>query len=207
MKTIGRLIKEARIKKKYSLKKIEAATKIKGGFISSIEKENWSSLPDFTVVSGFVKNIASFLKMDEATALAVLRRDYPPRPVSINPKPDIGREFIWGPRLTFLAGILAAAILILGYLGFQYLRFISPPALAVYEPKEGQVVSQRELEVSGKTDMDATIKVNNQPTIVDQDGNFTATIEVSEKTNEIDVVAKSRSGKETIVKRKIILKL
>lgn len=207
MKTIGKLLNEARIKKRYSLKKVEEETKIKREFIEGIEKENWKALPDFSVVSGFVKNLASFLKVNEKVALAILRRDYPPRPVNINPKPDVGDEFRWSPRLTFLAGVGIILVVILGYLAFQYLRFVSPPALAVDQPKEGQVVMQKTLLVSGKTDTDSTVLVNNQPTVVDENGNFTVSIEVAPTTSQIVVKATSRSGRETIVSRKIIPKL
>ncbi len=204
MKTIGKLIKEARIKKRYSLKKVEEETKIKREFIEGIEKENWKVLPDFPVVSGFVKNLASFLKVNEKVALAILRRDYPPRPVNINPKPDVGNEFIWSPRLTFLAGVGIVLVVILGYLAFQYFRFVSPPTLSLYQPKEGQVVSQKNLLVSGKTDTDATVLVNNQPVLTDESGNFSTTMEITQKTTEIEVKATSRSGREATIRRKII---
>ncbi len=204
MKTIGKLIKEARIKKRYSLRKVEEETKIKREFIEGIEKENWKALPDFPVVSGFVKNLASFLKVNEKVALAILRRDYPPRPVNINPKPDVGNEFIWSPRLTFLVGIGIVLVVILGYLAFQYFRFVSPPTLSLNLPKEGQVVSQKNLLVSGKTDTDATVLVNNQPVLTDESGNFSTTMEITQKTTEIEVKATSRSGRETTIRRKII---
>lgn len=206
MKTIGRLLKEARAKKHYSLKKVEEETKIKREFIEGIEREKWSDLPDFPVVSGFVKSLASFLKVNEKVALAILRRDYPPRPVNINPKPDVGDEFRWSPRLTFLAGVGVVVVVILGYLAFQYFRFVSPPALAVDQPKEGQIVSQRTLLVSGRTDTDSTVLVNNQPTVVDENGNFTVTIEITPTTSEIVVKATSRSGRQSLVSRKIVPK-
>lgn len=204
MKTIGKLLNEARTKKRYSLGKVEEETKIKKEFIEGIERENWKALPDFPVVSGFVKSLASFLNVDEKVALAILRRDYPPRPVNINPKPDVSNEFIWSPRLTFIAGVVVILVVILGYLAFQYFRFVSPPTLTLYQPKEGQVVSQKNLLVSGKTDTDATILVNNQPVLVDESGNFSTTMEITQKTTEIEVKATSRSGRETTIRRKII---
>lgn len=204
MKTIGTLLKESRVRKRFSIKKVEEGTKIKREFIEKIEKENWPSLPSFSVVAGFVRNIASYLGIDEENALAVLRRDYPPRPVSINPKPDISNEFIWSPKLTFIAGVGIVLIMILGYLGFQYSSFVSPPKLSIEKPSDGEVVVQRNLLVVGKTNSDATIKVNNQPAIVSPEGDFETTIEVSENTGEIVVKAESRAGRETVVRRKIV---
>src|SRR4030042_4994615 len=187
MKTIGLIIKEARARRKFSLSKLEKEIKIKKNFLQAIEKEEWGKLPDFAVVAGFVKNISKALNLDEEKSVAVLRRDYPPKVLAVNPKPDISDSFVWSPKLTFLVGIIVVIMLVLGYLAFQYFRFISPPSLAVTEPKQNQVVSEKLLVVSAKTDTDATVKVNNQPAIVDADGKFATTIEINDKTTEIEV--------------------
>lgn len=203
METIGKLFKEARTRKRYSRVRLAKKTKIKQGFIKAIEEENWSQLPDFPVVSGFVKNLALALKMDDKRALAVLRRDYPPKTLRVNPKPDVSERFNWSPRLTFWVGAATLTLAILGYLTFQYLNFVSPPRLEVFSPQEGQVVYEISLEVSGKTDPDAVVKINNQLGLLDDMGNFTGEIEIFEGTEVIEVKATSRSGKETVIRRKI----
>lgn len=203
MRTIGQVLKEARVRKRYSLVHLEELIKIKKDFIESLEKEDWAHLPEFPVLTGFVKNVAKFLDIDERNAVALLRRDYPPKKLPINPKPDVSDKFRWSPRLTFLVGAALVITIVLGYLGFQYARFVSPPPLSVERPKEGEIVKERTLKVSGKTSSDATLKVNNQPVLVSDEGEFEAEIEIFEGTQEIVVQAKSRAGKETVVRRKI----
>jgi len=73
----------------------------------------------------------------------------------------------------------------------------------VEQPKDEQVVGERQVLVSGKVNPEATLKVNNQPVLVNEDGTFEVEIEIFEGTSEIVVVAKSRSGKETVIRRKI----
>lgn len=206
MRIIGDILKGARIKKRYSLKKIEKETKIKKEFVEAIENGNWIALPDFSVVSGFVKNLASFLEIDVKTAYATLKRDYPPRGLSINPKPDVGGKFIWTPKYTFLVGILVVVLALFGYLGFQFVKFNSPPALEVTKPPEDFVAASNKVDVSGKTDSDATVKINNQLVLVDDDGMFSGQVEIFEGTKEITITATSRSGKQTKVVRDIIVK-
>lgn len=203
MKTIGEALKNGRSKKRYSLAKLEAETKIKRGFIEAIEEENWLSLPEYPVIVGFVKNLSRFLELDERSMVALLRRDYPPKKLSINPKPDVSEKFFWSPRLTFFVGIGIVLVAIFGYLAFQYYKFVTPPKLEVNEPREGEVVKVRDFKVFGKTDADATVKVNNQPVLVNDDGSFTVDIAIFEGTNEIVVSSTSRSGKMTIVHRNI----
>ena len=90
-----------------------------------------------------------------------------------------------------------------GYLIFQYSRFVSPPGLSIESPKEGQIVSGTSVPVFGSTDSDVKITVNNQPVLVDSDGKFSVNLDVAGITKEVDVIAISRSGKMTEVKRKI----
>lgn len=207
MKTIGQILKSARIGKKYSLKKVEDLTKIKSDFVDAIENEKWGVLPPFPTVLGFVKSVSMILDINEKTAVAVLKRDYPPKSESVNPKPDVFSKFVWSPKLTFVIGTIVILVAILSYLAFQYFRFVSPPKLVIDKPKEGQTVTEDFIMVSGITDIDARITVNNQPIITDQDGKFSATLEVNTETKEIAIKSISRSGKETVVKRKITVDL
>jgi len=207
MKGIGEVIREKRTKKRYSLDRLEKETKIKKEFIKAIERESWEDLPEFPVLIGFVKNIAGVLKINPTQTVAFLRRDYPPKSLRINPKPDVGGKFTWSPRLTFLVGTVAVLIFIFGYLVFQYLKFTNPPSLEVESPREGQLVYQTTLKVVGKTSPEATLKVNNQLVLVDGDGGFVAEVEIFEGTQEVVVEATSRSGKETTVSRKIKVEL
>ena len=203
MNTIGQIIKFARVKKKLSFRKLEEATKIRASFIKSIEEENWNVLPTFTTVLGFVKSLSTTLGVDQNMAVAVLKRDYPPKKLNISPKPDAFSRFTWSPKLTFAIGTVFVILVILGYIGFQYAKFISPPDLNVDSPKENQTVDGNSVLVFGSTDQDVKITVNNQPVLVDADGKFSVNLGVTETTREIDIIATSRSGKERIISRKI----
>src|SRR3989344_1506845 len=207
MRTIGVILKDASERKKLSRFTLEKRIKIKKSFIESLEKEEWDKLPEYPVIQGFVQNIADNLNLDKKQIVALLRRDYPPKKLNINPKPDIPTRFTWSPRLTFILGIAVAFIAILSYLSIQYKNFISPPKLTVDVPNEGQMINVYEFNVSGTTDPEASVMVNNQPALVDENGYFSAKIEIFEGTSEVVVIAKTRSGKETVIRRKIVPEL
>lgn len=206
MNTIGDVIRSARVRKKISIEVVEKETKIKKDFIKAIENSDWESLPEYPVVVGFVKNLATFLGIEPKRSTALLRRDYPPKTLSVNPKPDVSKEFIWSPKLTFIVGVIIVVVMILGYLSIQYVKFISPPELSVIIPKENQEVDGNFVNIEGVTDSDATITANNQPIIVNDEGRFSAELEISNQTSEVVIVATSRSGKATQIKRKIVPK-
>ncbi|OGM26039.1 hypothetical protein A3D00_02485 [Candidatus Woesebacteria bacterium RIFCSPHIGHO2_02_FULL_38_9] len=206
MKTIGQNLKTARIRKKLSLSTVEEETKIKKTFIVALENNIWDKLPEFPVVLGFVKSLSAYLGLKEKESVAILKRDYPPKNIGnikLNPKPDVSREFVWNPKLTFLVGGALVFIIVFVYLAFQYIHFVKPPDLTLFNPREGQILNEGRVEVSGKTDPNALVKVNNQPALVNDDGIFTAEIDLLEGENTVEIKAISRSGKETMVSRKI----
>lgn len=203
MRNVSEYLKGLRLSKGISRRELEAKTKIKTPFIEAIEEGRWDSLPDYTVVVGFIKNIASQFSEDPQKVLAMLRRDYPLKTAPVNPKPDVSKAFSWGPKMTFLTGVGVLALILIGYLAFQYAGFVKAPYLRVDVPVENETVSQKNLTVSGKTDPEATVKINNQPVLISEDGNFKTEIEVSKETGEVVIVTKSRAGKETKITRKI----
>ena len=198
-------MKDTRKKNGYTREDVSEGTKIKKDFVIAIENEEWNELPEYTVVAGFVKNIASFLNEDTNNAIALLRRDYPPRSVSVSPKPDVSDKFVWSPKLTFFVGATVVVLTIIVYLSVQYFSFISPPSLSVSTPNENETISTKVIEVVGATDPDATIEVNGQSALVDQDGNFIEEVEVAEGLDKITIKAVSRSGKETVGERNVIV--
>jgi len=204
MKTAGNLIRETRLKLNLSRSELGNLTRIKTNFIKAIEESDWNSLPELPVVIGFVKSISHFLDIDDNLAVALLKREYKPSKDFVKIKePKFKRKLIWGPRLTFLAGILIVIFVVIGYLGLQYKKFNSPPSLVLNTPQEGQVINNDKIKVSGSTDPDATVEINNQPVIVEENGNFEEDINVSAQTTQIKVVARSRSGKTTSISRTI----
>jgi cytoskeletal protein RodZ len=206
MRSLGETIKDKRKSLGITRSDLARETKIRKEFLEGIESSTWQNLPEFPVVQGFVRSIAHVLEIDEALALALLRRDYPTQSLPLNPKPDVKNKFIWSPKWTLIAGAVLVTLVIVGYLGFQYRQFVSPPTLIILKPKENEIITTSNYIVSGKTNPDATVIINNQPTLVFDDGTFEEEIEIALETKEIVVKATSRSGKETEVVRKVEVK-
>ena len=197
MNTVGQILKESRINQGVSLSDLENITKIKKVFLIRLEKEDWDNLPEFPVVSGFVKNIANALDLSVDNVNATLRRDYPPKKLRINPKPDVESKFVWSPKLTFILGISILVLIVLGYLGIQYRNFIAAPEMTINSPIQNEIINQKKVKVSGNTTTDVVLTINNQPITLDQDGGFVTELEISKDTKSLIFKAVSRSGKVT----------
>jgi hypothetical protein len=75
----------------------------------------------------------------------------------------------------------------------------SPPKLTIDSPGEGETIygqTNRTINVSGSTDEDSTVTVNDRLAIVNS-GNFSTTIQLNEGDNTIVVIATDRAGNET----------
>lgn len=84
-----------------------------------------------------------------------------------------------------------------------------PPTLTVNSPTEGMVTNNATLVVSGVTN-DATsspvaLKVNNQPVEVQENGQWSTTITLTEGENTITIVATDSAGKTSTVTRRVTL--
>lgn len=186
---------------------MENITRIRKDFIEALENEEWEALPAFPTILGFAKSLASPLDIPENSVVAVLKRDYPPKKLYINPKPDISSKFVWSPKLTFIIGAGITLSIIFGYLIFQYARFTFPPKITIETPKDGDTIKGKSVKVIGSTETDAKILINNQPVLVGDDGKFTIDLGVTKDTKEIVVKSISRSGKESTVRRTIDVRL
>lgn len=200
MKTVGEMLKEARVIKNYSLADVEKATKIRAKFLEAMEKDDFRSLPSLSYAKGFVKNYSEFLGLNSRHILAFFRRQTEEvTKSSLLPK---GMAAPLNPtlfRLTpgrFIAILVTACISVfLLYFGFQYLKLNYPPTLTIDSPKNHQVFAQQRIDILGKTDPDATVTINGTGVLVRSDGRFFDQLQLSPGVNKVTVIATSRFNK------------
>lgn len=212
MKTVGSILQEARIAKKITLDQSEKATKIRVKFLEGIERDDYSGLPSVSYAKGFVKNYAEYLGLDSARVLAFFRRQTTDvTRASILPKreqPALNKSLVQLTPGRFLAIILGTLVLIfLGYLSLQYRKINAPAALTIESPTNQLVVSERRVDVLGRTGSDATVTVNGVSVLVRGDGKFFDQVTLEPGVNKITIVATSRFGKMTTVTREVGLQL
>jgi cytoskeleton protein RodZ len=79
MADIGNTLREARIRKGLTIRDVETVTKIRAKYLEALEQDDFSVLPGPTYVSGFLRNYASYLKIDGDALLEEYRRSHEPR--------------------------------------------------------------------------------------------------------------------------------
>lgn len=209
MVRVGQRLHETRIHQSLTLDEIAEKTKIRPEFLTAIEKGEYEKLPSSSYAQGFVRNYASFLGLSQKEILPLFRREFDEKK-AFKVLPD-GLTQSSGFSLTrariqqsfFIVAL--AGIALLGYLGFQYRSMFFSPMLTVYSPKQN-AQTKDEITVSGKTDPNATILINNEPVLLNTNGEFTKNLTLFPGKTSITLKAKNRFGKETILERNIDVK-
>ncbi len=208
MKTVGEILKKARLEKNLDYDVVEKRTKIRKKFLAALEKNDWSSLPSPTYIKGFIRNYSRFLGLKPEEMVAIFRRHYTGEEKS-KPLPDNISQPLHEPffRITSQKIIIASTILFIilfsGYLFIQYRAFTGEPALTVITPKEGEILKSTTVSVRGETDRDATLYINNQKTSIDSSGAFHQDVILNPGINTLLIESESKLGKKSKLTRTI----
>ena len=205
----GQKLREQRITKGLTIEEVSKKTKIRASYLLAIEKGEYQKLPASTYIIGFVRNYAKYLDLPEQEILALFRREFDEeKTFKILPEGLVKEDFpIKRIRLADTAKIIVLLVIILlGYILFQYRFAIISPPLEISTPSDGAIVLSRTITVSGKTDPNATVFVNNDNVSLDSDGNFKKSINVFPGKTIIRVKAINYFGKERILERRVEIK-
>jgi len=204
MQTVGHLLKQKRKEKKLSLDQIEKTIKIKKKFLEFLEKDKFDQFSSQIYARGFLKNYAQFLGLDEEKTLAIFRRQSKEENSLSVRKNDQNWLFKITPQRLQLGVILIILIIFFGYLFKQYQSLITGPSLTIFSPQENLVVEKGTIIVSGKTDSEVKVLINNQEIYPNQKGEFSQEISLVKGINQIVISAENQKGKRKTIVREVI---
>ncbi|HCU55499.1 hypothetical protein A2574_00865 [Candidatus Shapirobacteria bacterium RIFOXYD1_FULL_38_32] len=197
------ILKNTRLDKELELEEISKKIKIPKKYLEAIESGDISLYPQEPYCSLFVRDYAEFLKLNSTDILSLFRRDF--LQVKHKSKNKL-TKFGFTPQITFTIILTIIGILFIAYLTGEYIKFNRPPKLTVNWP-ETEYINQDNFEVTGKTDPESTVRVNQDLVIVDNQGNFSKKINLDSPQTQIIIESKSANGKTTITKKIIYKKL
>ncbi len=167
-KSVGTILKEARLAKNFSLADVEKGTSIRWRYIEAIENDAYDKTPGEVFVKGIIRNYGNFLGLDgsalvtkykasvagiaaeQAQSKGIREVDKVRLNIQLKDKRDIGSgtgkfEIPSFPLKQCLAGMAAAAVLVLGYFAIpaaiDYVK-----SMPVSEPKQEQQQVQEKSE-------------------------------------------------------------
>ena len=172
--SIGDRLRQARERRGVSIADASATLKIRVPILEAFEREDHSQLPPRVYALGQLRTYAAFLGLDPTTVAAgwqiapntfeatraPLRQSTSTLDRLVALRPGVVRST---RGLLAMGGLGLAVLVISGFMGFQILRFILPPSIAITYPVEA--VSDLEAgtlshELKGTADARATIIIN-----------------------------------------------
>ncbi|MFZ5535661.1 MAG: helix-turn-helix domain-containing protein [Patescibacteria group bacterium] len=208
MKTVGTMLKEARVMKGLKPRDIEQAIKIREKYILAIEADTFDVMPSPSYAKGFVRNYAEYLGLPTDAVMAFFRRQTTDvTRSSLLPKgvaDPLNAPIVHLTPGRFIGLIVATlCVIFFLYLGIQYFEIGKAPPLIVTSPVNQQIVTGSRVVVEGKTAPDTTVMINGVSTIVRDDGRFYEQVAVEPGVNKITIVATTRFGKVTSETREV----
>jgi hypothetical protein len=188
------ILKNARQDHSLEIDEVSKKLKISAKYIEAIETEDKSKFPEEPYCSLIIKDYANFLGLNGEDVLSLFRRDFA---ASSKSKPAGSRWQFFTPQFTFKIAVIVSIIIFVLYLVIEYVKFNRPPLLTVNWPSSSNLI-QPSFDLTGITDPEATVRINNNLIIVDQNGDFEKKITLSgSDSSTIIVESKSPSGKTT----------
>lgn len=200
--TLGEQLKKMRSNGRMTLHEISRETKIPVKYLIMIEEGDYDNLPPDVYVKGFLKNYAEYLGVDHKKLVSLYLRDK-------DIKKNLGKgnqekkelRISRPPRFVVTPKMITAVIVSLVAIGgFYYLyreigRFAALPRLIVTSPAGDISVEGNSITISGFTDQDAKLTINDQPVMVKDSGEFQENILLQEGVNILTISAVNRFGK------------
>lgn len=201
MKTAGDLLKNKRLALELNLEEVSRRTKVKPEYLSALEDSDFDRLPNSVVTKGYLKSYAKVLHINPDTLIAMYRRDYEEVMGAIMPH-GLVEPLLKRTHLLSIPLILAT-VAILGFVGFllyQLVNYWRLPSLEVIQPLDGDLYGET-ITIKGRTAPTATIKVDDQTILVNQDGEFSLERKYPAGTHRILIQATDREGKSRLLER------
>lgn len=204
--TLGEKLKKFRNDRRLGINDVSKITMIPFKYLEYLENGNYDKLPADVYVKGFLRNYAEILGVDEKIFIRLFNKE---KGISKNLKKKNGEveeknkplnisSFVITPKI--IATTVISLLILTGifYLYSEFGSFSDKPRLVILSPEKNYSTSGNSVVVEGVTEVDGKIFINDQPVLVDEDGNFRESLTVQPGTSNINVKAVNKFEKETV---------
>jgi len=208
--SIGTILKRAREKRRLTQDDVSKYIKIPNKYLRAMETDDYTVFSDKVHAKGFLRLYSEFLNLNSEELLALWRREYDKyfdnkKVTTLVPQKPIEYPKIYiTPTLIFSLLVFITVVGFFGYLFYQYRNYTGAPNMTIYNPKENAVVDKAILDITGVTDLDSEVYINNQKIVLNTDGSFAESLKLKEGLNTISIKAINKLEKQTEYVKTII---
>jgi len=203
----GEKLQQARRFKNLKIEDISRKLNIRSEYLQALEEERFENLPAGLYGKNFIKEYASFLGLNVKEII----KDWDAQVINSSPDDPFSRKvlarhrFIIFPKIIRNLLIIGAILICFLYLIFYFKKIILPPQLIITQPETNLALSGSSIIISGKTEIEAEVKINGEIVLNNHDGYFTQTVNLKKGLNNIIIKAKKKYSREETVTRQILV--
>lgn len=212
IQTVAELLRFARTEQGREIEEVALDLQISPMYLEALEAGAYERLPSLVYARNFVKKYGGCLGLNLPPLVELFTQEWElftkhqQNLLDIPQKKGIDKTNMWRmPRWIRWSAASLVIALIFTYLGFELYTLGQPPMLVVHTPEEEVVTEKQIIEVSGKTEPEVALSINDQTILSDAEGNFEETIALQPGLNVIEIEAKKKYSRENKVYRRIIV--
>lgn len=199
--TLGEKLAKVRKDRRLSLNEVSRLTGVQTKYVEFLERGEFEKMPADVYVRGFLRSYADSFQMEEESLLRLyekekgIKKNLKKEKTFKKTKPLEISSFVLTP-----AKISVLAVFILVSLGLFFLyrevgNFAESPRLVILTPQDNEMTKNNVISVEGVTDKDATVFLNNQAILVDDEGKFKENLTLRDGVNYINIKSVSKFEK------------
>jgi len=208
--SIGDRLREKREELGESLGDVEKATRVTKKYLTAIEANEFGRLPELIYAKNFVKALARHYGLDEDVLGESLVREM--TAITGNKETEriptgyhLRKKLVATPLVIKSGFIAVFFVAVISYFAFSVHSILKPPKLIVFSPQDSQVYSERSVILTGKTEPEVELTVNQEGVLIETDGTFSETLNLPEGVSILRVAAKKKHSKEQEVYIKVVV--
>lgn len=203
-KALNDVLKEQFHNKGYSIEKLSGLTSIPDRYLGALLEGDFKKLPAAPYVRGYLIKIAAILDLDAQALWESYKNDQGIKSSGAEDKLPVNRFAIKSVNKKTAAGIVAG-VLVGIYLVWNVSHLIGRPKLEVVYPlAQTIIVAEPLVKISGNIDPADKLFLNEQETVVGEDGAFETDYNLEPGLNTLELKVKRFLGRETKTLRQII---
>lgn len=207
---LGDKIRMTREDRGLDLISVSKLTRIPLKYLEALENGQYSKLPEAKAHRlAYVREVAKIFQLSPVDCTEQFENEFGLADANLSHPRRGVRLFPFASISIFVRNFAAFAMVIVfaGYLIWQVRGILQPPQLAIFSPIEGLVATSAHTVIEGETEKESRLTINGAEVMVNEEGRFSAQIDLSAGVNTIQISATKKHGKTSTITRHIVVKL
>ncbi len=205
-------LKKARLEQEISLEEVQSQTNIQLKYLEALEEGKYQDLPGDVYVKIWIKLYAEFLDLpaNELITAYKLEKNISDKikgvDQSIKEPIAVKENVLLQPRTLKLIAIGLVVLALLGYLAWSLVKIIAAPKINITEPANNYTTTESSIVITGQTEAEVQLMINNELILIDEQGNFSQTVNLSTGLNKLQISVKKKHSKTNNLEWNILRK-